>query len=267
MSDANNRRYPESTFEAEYPYNQSTITRSGHEIHINDTPDKESLRIAHTKGSYVEIDKDGRTVVNSVGKGYYYFCDGFTTTVDGHHDLKVRGVMNVNIDGSVSEQTGGNRYMAAGGDFVLGVNGTLSQTVVADKYEAIGGDETVGITGAEYKSVGSESVTYVTGVKTEILGNDWAVTSGGNIEILSDGSVRIKCKNFIIDAETITFNCPGGAFTVSAQSLSAAIEASSNITSGGDVNVSSSGSTTIQSGTVDINGSPVKINGVVQIGN
>ena len=61
MSDPNNRRHPESTFEATYPYNQSTITRSGHEIHINDTPEKESLRVAHTKGSYVEIDKDGRT--------------------------------------------------------------------------------------------------------------------------------------------------------------------------------------------------------------
>ena len=89
MSDTNNRRHPPSTFEAEYPYNQATVTRGGHEFHINDTPDKESLRIAHTKGSYVEIDKDGRTVVNSIGKAYYYMCDGFTTSVDGHHDLLV----------------------------------------------------------------------------------------------------------------------------------------------------------------------------------
>jgi hypothetical protein len=259
MSDANNRRHPESTFEAEYPYNQSTITRSGHEIHINDTPDKESLRVAHTKGSYVEIDKDGRTVVNSVGKAYYYMCDGFSTTVDGHYDLKVAGVMNVNIDGSVSEQTAGNRYMAAGGDYVCGIGGTFSQTVISDKYESVGGDETTGISGAEYRSIGAESVTYVKGVKQDILGDDWAVTSGGNIEVLSDGSVRIKCKNFVIDAETITFNSTAGAVTITAQSLSAVIQDSSNINVGG--------ATTIQSGTVDINGSPVKINGVVQIGN
>jgi len=119
MSDPNNARNPESTFEAEYPYNQSTITRSGHEIHINDTPDKESLRIAHTKGSYVEIDKDGRTVVNSSGGGYYYFSNSFTTTVDGHHDIKVSGVQNVNVDGSISETTAGNRYMNAGATISL----------------------------------------------------------------------------------------------------------------------------------------------------
>jgi len=258
MSDANNRRHPESTFEAKYPYNQSTITRSGHEIHINDTPDSESLRIAHTKGSYVEIDKDGRTVLNSVGKAYYYFCDGFSATVDGHQDVKVRGVLNVNVDGSVKEETAGNRYMASGGDFVLGIGGTLSQTVVNDKYESVGGDETTGITGAEYRSVGADSVTQINGVKTDILGNDWAVTSGGNIEFLSDGNVRIQCKNFIIDAETITLNSPNGPVTITAQSLSASMQTSTNINSGSG--------TTIQSSTVDINGSPVNINGTAQVG-
>lgn len=237
-SDPNNRRHPESTFEAEYPYNQSTITRSGHEIHINDTPDKESLRIAHTRGSYVEIDRDGRTVLNSAGGGYYYFSNSFTTTVDGHYDVKVSGVQNVNVDGSVKEETAGNRYMAAGGDMVLGIGGTLSSTIVNDKYESVGGDETTGVTGAEYRSVGAESVTYVNGVKQEILGDDWAVTAKGNIEILGDGSVRIKCKNFIIEAESITLKTSSGDVTV---------------TSAGQILSTSAGQTKIV-------GSPVNVN-------
>lgn len=265
MSDANNKRHPESTFEAKYPYNQSTITRSGHEIHINDTPDSESLRIAHTKGSYVEIDKAGRTVLNSVGKAYYYFCDGFSTTVDGHQDVKVRGVLNVNVDGSVKEETAGNRYMAAGGDLVVGVGGALSQTIVNDKYESVGGDETTGVTGAEYRSIGADSVTYVNGVKTDILSNDWAVTSGGNIEILSDGNVRIQCKNFIIDAETITLNSPNGPIAITAQSLLADVSGTTRVSTGNDTTIQST-ATTIQSSVVDINGSPVRINGVAQTG-
>jgi len=142
MSDTNNRRHPPSTFEAEYPYNQATVTRGGHEFHINDTPGKESLRISHTKGSYVELDKDGRTVVNSIGKAYYYMCDGFSTTVDGHYDLKVKGVMNVNVDGSVSEETAGNRYTAAGGNFVLGAGGNLIEKVVGDRTDLVGGKHT-----------------------------------------------------------------------------------------------------------------------------
>jgi len=219
MSDSNNARNPDSTFEAEYPYNQSTITRSGHEIHINDTPGKESLRIAHTKGSYVEIDRDGRTVLNSAGGAYYYFSNSFTTTVDGHYDLKVSGVQNINIDGSVKEETGGNRYMAVGGDMIVGVGGALSTTIVADKYESVGGDEATGITGSEYRSIGNESVTYVGGVKQEILNGDWSVTSGGNIELLSDGSVRIKCKDFIIDAESITLTTSAGDVKITASGI------------------------------------------------
>ena len=213
-----NRRHPESTFEAEYPYNQSTITRSGHEIHINDTPGMESLRVAHTKGSYIEIDREGRTVVNSIGRAYYYFCEGFTTTVDGHKDVKVAGVMNVNVDGSINETTAGNRYMSTGGDKVEGVGGTLSKTVVNDKYESIGGDETTAVTGAEYRSVGSESVTSVGGVKQEILSKDWSVTSGGNIEILSDGSMRIRCKDFIVEAESIVLRTRAGDITLNSSS-------------------------------------------------
>ncbi len=219
MSDANNRRYPESTFEAEYPYNQATITRSGHEIHINDTPGKESLRIAHTKGSYAEIDREGRTVVTSVGKAYYYLCDGFSVTVDGHHDLKVSGVLNVNIDGSVNEQTAGNRYLAAGGDLVVGVGGTLVQTTVSDKYESVGGDETKEIIGSEYKNVSGDCVTQINGTKTDILNDDWTITSSGNIETLSDGSVRIRCKNFEIEAESITLKTRAGDVTVESSGI------------------------------------------------
>jgi hypothetical protein len=270
MSDSNNRRHPESTFEATYPYNQSTITRSGHEIHINDTPEKESLRVAHTKGSYVEIDKAGRTVVNSVGKAYYYMCDGFSTTVDGHYDLKVKGVMNVNVDGSVSEQTEGNRYMAAGGDYVLGVGGTSSETVVNDKYESIGADKTIAIKGSEYKSISGDSATSVTGVKAEVLNDDWSVNSGGNIEIISTGNIRFKCKNFEVEADSITFTTIAGDVTItsSGQVISSSAELTSVFanaielkTFGGNIDITSASQiTSTSSGQTTIVGNPLNLN-------
>jgi hypothetical protein len=216
MSDTNNKRHPASTFEATYPYNQSTITRSGHEIHINDTPDKESLRIAHTKGSYAEIDKNGRTVVNSVGKAYYYMCDGFSTSVDGHYDLKVKGVMNVNVDGSVKETTAGNRYMNAGKNLQIGVGGVLTQVVISDKNEEIGGKSTVAIKGDESKVIDGESVTTNNGPKLDLLQKDWAVNqaSTGNIEIISGGNIRFKCKNFEVEADSITLKTIAGDVTI-----------------------------------------------------
>jgi hypothetical protein len=109
--------------------------------------------------------------------------------------------------------------MAVGGDMIVGVGGALSTTIVADKYESVGGDEATGITGSEYRSIGNESVTYVGGVKQEILNGDWSVTSGGNIELLSDGSVRIKCKDFIIDAESITLTTSAGDVKITASGI------------------------------------------------
>lgn len=217
-SNEDNRRHPQSTFEAQYPYNQSTITRGGHEIHINDTPDKESLRIAHTKGSYVEIDKKGRTTINSVGKAYYYFCDGFTTTVDGNYDLKVKGVMNFNVDGSISDTTAGNRYVNSKGNLVVGVGKSLKEEVVGDKYENVGGVHSVTVDESQYTTVKGDSVTQIKGAKNDILEKNWAVTSGQNIEIISAGVIRFKCKNFIVDAESITLNTSAGSVTIDSAS-------------------------------------------------
>jgi len=245
MSDTNNRRHPPSTFEAEYPYNQATVTRGGHEFHINDTPDKESLRIAHTKGSYVEIDKDGRTVVNSIGKAYYYMCDGFTTSVDGHHDLLVNGAMNVAVKGSVYEDTAGNRYMGVGGNLIVAIRDNLKQLITGDKFESIGGDNNIEIEGAEFKEITSKSVTRIGGGKTEILGGNWSVTSSANAEIISEGSVRIKCKHFIIDAESITFTTAGDIKPVSGDVT---------INSKGQVNSTSVGNTVVTASKIILNG-------------
>lgn len=257
-SNPDNRRHPESTFLAQYPYNQATITRSGHEIHINDTPDNESLRIAHTKGSYVEINKDGKTTINSVGKAYYYFCDGFTTSVDGHYDLKVKGVVNINVDGSIEDTTAGNRYVNSKGNMVVGVGSSLNETVVGDKYENVGGVHSVIVDGSQFNTIKGDTVTQISGSKNDVLESNWSVTSGQNIEILSNGDIRISCKNFIIDAESITLNSSDGPLNITAQSLVAAIANSFRI--------NSDGSGTIQSSSVDINGSPVRINGTTQVG-
>jgi len=262
MSDSNNRRHPESTFEATYPYNQSTITRSGHEIHINDTPEKESLRVAHTKGSYVEIDKAGRTVINSVGKAYYYMCDGFSTTVDGHYDLKVKGVMNVNVDGSVKEETGGDRNVGVGANYKFGVGGVLTEIIVGDKNESVGGDERINIKGSEYKAVeGAESVTYINGDKTDSIGGEWSITSEKNIEVISKGNIRFKCKNFEVEAETITLKTVSGDVTIDSQGRVLSTSQRNTDIQGYGIDILSTGQTVIESfGQTKIVGNPLNLN-------
>ena len=50
MSD--NKRLPDTSYAAEYPFNQVSVSRSGHERHVDDTPGAERLREAHKSGTF-----------------------------------------------------------------------------------------------------------------------------------------------------------------------------------------------------------------------
>jgi hypothetical protein len=244
-----NRRYPTYDSKAEYPYNQVTVTRSGHEIHLNDTPDNESIKIAHTKGSFAEINNEGAMSLNVVSKMHTYIADGFSETVDGQKDVKVRGNLNVNIDNDISEQVGFDKFLGIGGNQVISVGGTSTLHVDNNVFESTDGGKTTSISDDLSESIGGSHVTNVAQSKVDIIGEDWSVSSGNDIEIVGSGIVRIKCKQFIIDADSIVLNSSAGPITITAESLTAAIN----------------GGATIQGTTVDLNGQ-VKINGTTQVG-
>lgn len=257
MSESN-QRHPNSTFKATYPYNQSTITRSGHELQFNDTPENESIKLAHTKGTYVEMESSGRWNQVVTEKLYNYIKSTMTQTVDSHYDLKIGGTSTLNIDQSSFEAVGQDKTTGVGGNLVDGVSGVRELHTEGDRIETMNGDSVLGVKGDKHVAVQGDAVTSITGVKSDMLESDWFVAAASSIEMNAEGTIRFKCKNFIIDAQTITLRAASGQITISAQSLAASIATSTNISSGSD--------TTIQSSTVDINGSPVKINGVAQTG-
>lgn len=186
-TDPNNVKHPDSTFETEYPYNQATITRGGHEIHINDAPGMESLRIAHTQGSYVEIDRTGRFVQAVVGKTYNYHTDGVSTTVDGHNDTKVGGTQRTNVDGSATQEIKGNQYQGAGGIMISGSGDSELQHVSGDKFTTINGNITTEHTGNTSHSIVGDYVLSVKGQHYKMLNGEYGIHSQkGNIDIKLD---------------------------------------------------------------------------------
>ena len=215
MSDTN-RRHPESNFSTEYPYNRATITRSGHEFHVNDAPGNESLKVSHTTGTYVEIEKTGRWVQTVVEKVYQYFKNTFALTVDSHADIKVGGTYNFNVDKSSYEAYGLDRTVGVGGDLIDGVGGVRQLHTENDKLESINGSSTSSVKGDVNSNIDGALVTAVNGIKADVLANDWSVT-GKNIEMSIDGDFRVKCKNFIVNAESsVTINTSGGPITITA---------------------------------------------------
>lgn len=214
MSDTTNQRHPDSTFQATYPYNQATITRSGHELHFNDTPNHESIRLAHTKGTYFEIESTGRWIHTIAEKAYQYIKSSYTQTIDSHADIKISGTYTFNCDQSAYEAIGTDKTVGIGGNLIDGVTGIREVHTERDKFESVTGDYALGIQGGLYQAVEGDHVSSVSGVKSDILQSDWSVISAASIEMNAQSIFRIKCDKFIVDAREITMTTKGGDVTV-----------------------------------------------------
>ena len=123
---------PSSAYGAKYPYNQVTVTRSGHVIEYDDTPGHERIRIFHKSGTYTEINSVGQSVSKIVDdswevvvKNKHVQVGGNTTViVTGNCDL-VASAITMTSDADIS-------MYAPGGLHVLGSGITTSGAIMSD---------------------------------------------------------------------------------------------------------------------------------------
>jgi len=214
-----NQRHPNSTFQAAYPYNQATVTRSGHEMYFNDTPGHESIRLAHTRGTYIEMESSGRWTQVIAEKCYNYIKNTMTQTVDSHYDLKVGGTYLLNVDQSSLEQVGKSKTTAIGENLIDGVGGVREVHTESDKFESVNGDAVLGIKGSRHEAVEGDAVTSITGIKNDILESDWLVAAKSGIEFNADGVIRFKCDRFVVDAREIIMTTGGGDIRITASGI------------------------------------------------
>lgn len=100
---------PNPAFAPKYPYNNAMESESGHALEFDDTPGQERVHLAHRKGTFIEIDKDGNQVEKVVkdnyslimGSDYVYVAGKCSITVDGDCNLQVGGNMNIGATGDV----------------------------------------------------------------------------------------------------------------------------------------------------------------------
>lgn len=110
---------PPPAFNPKYPYNNALETESGHALEFDDTPGQERIHLAHRKGTFFEIDKDGNEVHKVVkdnyelvmGSDYVYINGKCSVTVGGDCNLKVGGNMNVEVAGGINISAGGDIRM------------------------------------------------------------------------------------------------------------------------------------------------------------
>ena len=215
FSQDDNAKHPDSTAKTKYPYNQPTITRSGHEFQVNDTPGHESLKYAHTRGTYFEINETGRWTHVIEGKSYIYSKDGSSETVDGHKDIKVGGTFNVQVDGSTNEGVTGDKYISVGGMLTIANKHVRYDHVGDDFNETIVGNHVSEVDKNEHTSIHGDAVRSINGSETEVVGNQWTKTVGDDVELIAGKTFHVKCKEFIVDAESIILRTSSGTVHIS----------------------------------------------------
>jgi prepilin-type processing-associated H-X9-DG protein len=250
-----NARHPDSQFKTEYPYNNSTITRSGHEFHVNDAPGSESLKTAHTKGTYTEIGKYGDLNQVVVDKANYYYADGHTTTIDGHKDEKIGGAYNLNIGNN--DSTGSYNLTVSGGPLLLNTNdhlylgGKITDIMSADNLEmGVGGNFNSQIKGNKSDLIQGDYNEIIVGNKSSTSSGDISLSAQGislkgtldNIDINSTFDVNVVggLRSHIGSDALITIITPAGAIIVKAGGvISITANGAINITSEGPINMTS----------------------------
>jgi len=118
---------PDSSYAAKYPYNRAIVTRAGHIVEIDDTPDNERIHVRHSKGSYVEINKDGRVIIKSVDDSFEIVGKDKNIFVKGDANIKVEGDLTAEVKGNTDLSNEGSISLSSSGR--IDINGTLGVNI------------------------------------------------------------------------------------------------------------------------------------------
>lgn len=102
-----------------YPYNDVTITESGHSWELDDTPERERIRLQHRTGTFFEMHPNSDYVHKVKGNNF--------TIIVKDNNVKIKGDCNVLIEGDCSMQVKGDYTLQVDGDYTQKVSGSFNQ--------------------------------------------------------------------------------------------------------------------------------------------
>jgi hypothetical protein len=158
---------PPSAYNGKYPYNQTSVSESGHVTMVDDTPGSEIMRWQHKAGTFTEWQPDGTEVHHIVGKGYYI------TESDGN--VLINGACNINIVGQAS--------LTFQNDVTVNYQGNVNEVAEKDYSLLVKGEYTVSSSGnLNLNAMGQLSGIYVQAGDRMILNTDLSVSG----QVLAD---------------------------------------------------------------------------------
>ena len=139
---------PESAANTDYPpqapFNTVTATRSGHTFELDDTKDRERVRLQHRTGTFIEMHPNGDEVHKIYGDGYEITIKDKNILVQGNCNLTINGDANINVKGDKVEYIEGNYELHVKKNFKVLTEGLTDITSQNDMSIRAG----AGLTGA-----------------------------------------------------------------------------------------------------------------------
>ena len=120
---------PRSDYKAEYPYNNSTQTNSGHLFEMDDTPAAERIRLQHRTGTFTETQADGTQIHKVVGDHYQIIVKDNNVLIKGTCNITIVGDSILHVEGDATMQVDGDVYEYVKGDVNQSIDGDLSSSV------------------------------------------------------------------------------------------------------------------------------------------
>ena len=227
-ADGSSWSQPNSPYSASYPHNFVHETKSGHAFELDDTPGNERINLYHASGSFIEMDSKGTTVIKSGGNMVMVIEADGMIKIDGNYHVTATGTINLLAQNDMNIQVDGNLKTTVSGNYELNVAGYMNTNV----------GEAIRTRGLSMALESQNNFDIFSGVEMHLGGQIISAKSSGALFLNSaDGNVEIK----------------------------AAVD--TNIYGAGNVNLKSATKANIQSGEINIKGTNVNIDNLVNMAN
>jgi len=129
-----------------YPFNNVTQTQSGHLFEMDDTLDRERVRLQHRKNTFIEMAPNGDMVQKITGNGFFITCNDHNIVIGTEGagtlaklNITVYGDVNMHVVGDKIEQVDGNYELHVKGDMSVTSEGLIHMTSQSDTVLQCGG--------------------------------------------------------------------------------------------------------------------------------
>lgn len=164
-----------------YPDNNVTQTKSGHLFELDDTFERERIRIHHRTGTFIEMHSNGDETHKIEGDGYEIIAGNKYVHITGFCNITIEGDAIVNVKGNKTELIEGNLNQVVKGDYTQVVKG--ESRILSDGNMTVGcGSDFLGslrlVTGDHMRLEGDLSVNG--GISaTNITSENWLAAGVG----------------------------------------------------------------------------------------